>query len=276
MARLTWGDTGQRYFETGVDRGAMYLPDGRYAVWNGLVSVSDESVGGEAKPYYQDGEKLMNVSTREEFAATLEALSSPELFGECDGKKAISNGLFATAQPRQPFHFTYRTLVGNDTDGAEHTQKIHLVYNALASPSAYTHTTRSSDGNVEPRSWSITTKPARLAPGVRPTAHYVVDGRYTSKMTMSYLEDFLYGTDGTEPAIPTLPELYEIFATDRYPNVKILLNNELGVWELYQTDGLDGTTASQDLPPTPQSYPVLWLDTSVVPGGGFPHLVTGG
>ena len=46
MAQLTWDNTGERFYETGIDHGVLYIPntttgayDKGYA-WNGLTSVS--------------------------------------------------------------------------------------------------------------------------------------------------------------------------------------------------------------------------------------------
>ena len=46
MATLTWDQTGERLYETGVDHGVLYLPDdkGEYAsgvAWNGLTTVTE-------------------------------------------------------------------------------------------------------------------------------------------------------------------------------------------------------------------------------------------
>ena len=40
MTRITWGDTGHRFFSTGVDRGVLFLQNGSGVPWNGLVSVN--------------------------------------------------------------------------------------------------------------------------------------------------------------------------------------------------------------------------------------------
>jgi len=53
MARLTWDNTGERLYETGVDRGVLYIPDGNGAysdgvAWNGLTTVTESPSGAEA------------------------------------------------------------------------------------------------------------------------------------------------------------------------------------------------------------------------------------
>ncbi len=52
MAKLFWDNVGERFYETGVDHGVLYLPDssGTYVTgvaWNGLTSVSETPSGAE-------------------------------------------------------------------------------------------------------------------------------------------------------------------------------------------------------------------------------------
>ncbi len=211
MTRLKWGSAGERFFETGVDQGVLYLPAQPGVAWNGLVAVSENLTGGDATGYYVDGVKYANVAANEEFEATIVALSSPPEFAVCDGISQIHNGLFATQQPRKPFSFSYRTLVGNDVDGQEHGYKIHLVYNALAAPSNKTSGSVNSQAVPSGYSWDITTLPPAIT-GYKRTAHLVVDSRYSDSEVLSDVEDLLYGTSMTAPAIPTPDDLIAMFA----------------------------------------------------------------
>jgi hypothetical protein len=167
MAKLAWGLSGQRYFESGTDRGVLYVGTTPGVPWNGLISVSENPSGGDPVPYYMDGIKYLNVAAAEEFEATISAFSSPDEFGVCDGTALLSNGLFATQQPRKPFDLTYRTLIGNDEDGIEHGYKLHLVYNALAKPT--TRENKTLERSVTPANfdWDISTLPIPV-PGYKP------------------------------------------------------------------------------------------------------------
>jgi hypothetical protein len=212
VTRLVWGTSGERYFETGADRGVLYLPAVPGVPWNGLTSVSESPDGGTPQPYYIDGYKYINVATAEEFKATLSALSSPPEFGVCDGTLGIHNGLFATQQPRRPFSLSYRTLVGNDIQSIDHGYKIHLVYNALAAPSTRENSTLNGSPNPLGLSWSITTTPPKIT-GLRPTAHFVIDSRLTPAPLLSHIEDILYGTISDDPRLPEVSEIISIFNT---------------------------------------------------------------
>ena len=100
MTRLNWDVVGERFYETGIDRGVLYLNDIGYA-WPGLVTVAEASSGGDAKPHYIDGYKYANVASSEEFQATITAFSSPPEFAACDGQGLIHTGLIATQQDRK-------------------------------------------------------------------------------------------------------------------------------------------------------------------------------
>jgi hypothetical protein len=210
MTKLAWGTPGERYYETGIDRGVVFIDGVGYA-WNGLSSVTEKSSGGELQEYYLDGVKYAQITTAEDFEATIEAYSSPREFAVCDGSYEIYNGLTATQQRRKTFGFSYRTRVGNDTSGTDLGYKLHVVYNALAAPNEKSHSTESNSVAPEKMTWDVTTVPNQLT-GLRPTAHFVVDSRRADVPDLAALENLLYGTDVTTPSLPTAAALVAIFA----------------------------------------------------------------
>lgn len=210
MTRLDWNAVGSRFYEMGVDRGVLYVGSDPGVAWTGLLSVAESPNGGEARPYYLDGEKYLNLSTAEEFAATVTALGAPKEFDICDGRRSIQNGLIVTHQPRVQFGLSYRTRIGNDIQGIDHGYKIHLVYNALAGPADRSHASLGAEANPSSLGWSITT----LAPtitGYKPTAHLVVDSRYTDPDVLSAVEGVLYGDDAVNASLPSPDDLIAIF-----------------------------------------------------------------
>lgn len=228
MSKLSWNDVGTKYFEAGVDRGVLYIDDTGVA-WSGLTSVEEAPTGGAATPYYLDGVKFLNMSSIEEFEATLNAFYSPEEFDACDGSLALAEGLYVTAQKRKAFGLCYRTRIGNDVNGEAHGYKLHLVYNALASPSNNTHSTIADQVEAGVFSWKLTTTPAPV-PAYRPTAHVVIDSTQTSPALLALLEENLYGTDTTPPTLI-------------YPSRLIDLFNDYGILDI--TILADGRYAAQ-------------------------------
>jgi len=78
MTAIAWDGVGQRYFETGLDRGVLYLEDGSGVPWNGLTAVDEKVTGAQASPVYWDGVKIDDVISVGDFSATLKAITYPE------------------------------------------------------------------------------------------------------------------------------------------------------------------------------------------------------
>lgn len=211
MARITWGDVTDRSYETGIDRGVLYLKDHNGVPWNGITSVSENTSGGDTKSYYQDGVKTLEVSSPEEFEATLSALTYPDEFASCDGTIQARPGLFVTQQARKPFGLSYRTLIGS-TDSATVHYKLHIVYNAIATPTTREYSSVSDSANPIVLQWKLSTTPVTSA-GYAPTAHIVIDTRTAAAQVVSTIESILYGTDADGARLPTLDELIVIFDT---------------------------------------------------------------
>lgn len=201
MAKLLWNQAGERFYETGVDRGVLYPKFLPGVAWNGLVAVDEDSFGGEVTPYYYDGVKYLDFVANEDFKATIEAFSAPSEFASCDGSKTLSPGLFATQQPRTTFGLSYRTLIGNDLEGTNLGYKLHLVYGATAEPSSKKN--QSISGSIDPttRQWAIHTVPP-TSTSYKPTAHFVIDSTLANPAKLAVLENLLYGTSSSDPSLP--------------------------------------------------------------------------
>ena len=209
MTIINWGTAGKRYYEAGIDRGVLYIDAANGVAWNGLISVTESPSGGEPTPYYLDGLKFLNLASSEEYTATIQAFSSPPEFNVCNGILTINNGLFATNQPRKSFGLCYRTKIGNDIDGSEHGYKLHLIYNALAAPSEYNHSSIGDSTEPITLSWAITTTPPLLI-AHKPTAHMVIDSRTTNSTLLNTIENILYSS--TSARLPAPSELVTLFS----------------------------------------------------------------
>ena len=212
MAQLVWNVVGERFFETGIDHGVLYVGGANGVAWNGLLAVSESPSGGDVSPFYVDGIKYLNYASAEEFEATIEAYTYPDEFEACDGTVSVGHGLSATQQAKKSFGLCYRTKIGNDLDGINHAYKVHLIYNATASPSNQEN--RSIGESIEPFnfSWKIVTKPPTMI-GYKPTAHFVIDSRETPSDLMNQISDILYGSLASPPRLPSVGELISIFTT---------------------------------------------------------------
>ncbi len=226
MTRLEWNAPGTRRFETGVDRGVLYTLGGVVAPWIGLKSVNQKPQGASITTFYLDGEKFNQITETEEFSATLSAYSYPDAFEKCDGTAYLGKGLAVDSQPREMFHLSYRTRIGNDTDGVDHGYRIHLVYNALASPTDRNYESLGENATPIDFSWDITTMPIRMA-GQAASAHYIVDSTRVNKYILEDFENILYGTPFTKPRMPNAAELTKFF---REATVVKVTDNGDGTW----------------------------------------------
>ena len=209
MTQLVWHAPGYRLYETGVDKGVLYVDDVGYA-WNGLVSVDESPSGGAARAYYVDGVKYLNLSGKEEYEAVLSAFYSPPQFDVCDGMKSIRPGLFAFQQRRKSFGLSYRTRIGNDLENSAYGYKIHIVYNALAAPSQRGYATQNNEPEPTLLSWAITTKPLPLS-GMAHSSHFTIDTTLASPFAVAELESILYGSELSAPRLPDPDEIINIF-----------------------------------------------------------------
>lgn len=211
MSRVVWNETGKRYFESGVDRGVLYVSGQPGVAWNGLISVNEEKSSLDPESLYYDGEKYLDyVSGSEDFSATIEAFSAPESFSRCDGRLPLANGLYATGQRRETFAMTYRTLVGNDVDEFGHGYKIHFVYNATATPSSRINKTLAEVPDPSRLQWKIETVPVHDASTYKPTAHLILDTRKVDQAAVDFIENLIYGSASGNPTMMTQEDLIGI------------------------------------------------------------------
>lgn len=205
MTEIQWDEVGARRFETGVERGVLYLPDGSAVPWNGLTAVS-ENTEREVKSYYIDGIKYLDHQVADAYSAKLEAFTYPDEFEDVLGVSQFEPGVFLHDQPGKTFGLSYRTKVGNDLLGADYGYKLHILYNLTASASAPTMSTLSESVGVSTFSWALTAVPPAMT-GARPTAHISLHSLAIDPDLLSQIEDLLYGTPTTAPAQPDLVSL---------------------------------------------------------------------
>ena len=225
MARLQWDAAGSRLYETGTDRGVLYVakdnptaadPYQAGVPWNGLTAVSESGSGGEPSPLWADNIKYLNLISAEECSFSIEAYTYPEEFEVCDGSRVIgatqtlaNTGVVIGQQPRKMFGFCYRTIIGNDQLSNDYGYKLHLAYGCYASPSDKSYATVSDSPDAITFSWSVTTTPVEVN-GFKPTALITIDSTQCPSAKLIQIENILYGTDGNGGTAARLPLPNEI------------------------------------------------------------------
>jgi hypothetical protein len=210
MPKLIWDANGERFYETGIKMGVLYVQqNGTYpkgVVWNGLTAVTESPSGAEATPLYADDTKYLNLMSNEDFGATVEAYTYPEEFAECDGSASLVAGVYIGQQSRKTFGLCYRTTLGNDTELTDHGYKLHLIYGALAAPSEKAYSTINDSPEAITFSWEISTTPVNVT-GFKPTSCVTIDSTKVDKAKLAQLEDILYGSDDAEARLPLPDEI---------------------------------------------------------------------
>lgn len=206
MPKLTWDNTGERIFETGVKQGVLYpiQSDGKYTkgvAWNGLTAVTESPSGAEATALYADDIKYLNLLSNEEFGATIEAYTYPDEFAECDGSAELATGVMIGQQKRKIFGLCYRTTIGNDVEGNDYGYKLHLVYGCLAAPSEKSYSTINDNPDAITFSWEVSTTPVNVE-GFKPTSQITIDSTKADPTKLAALEAILYGSESTEAKLP--------------------------------------------------------------------------
>ena len=209
MSKLKWDQTGEKFYETGVKNGVLYLlnEQGKYnkgVAWNGLTAVTESPSGAEATKLYADDTNYVSLYSAEVFGATVEAYTYPPEFEACDGTSQLTKGVTIGQQDRSTFGMCDRTTIGNDVAGNDYGYKLHLIYGAKASPSEKAYNTINDSPEAITFSWELTTTPVTVN-GFKPTASITIDSTKADPTKLAELEDILYGKDGEPGSEARLP-----------------------------------------------------------------------
>ena len=216
MAKLKWDQAGEKIYETGTKQGVLFVKQTKEEVknsgvdpwyrpgvaWNGLTAVSESPSGAEESPLYADDIKYLSLRSNEEFGASVEAYTYPDEWAECDGSKELAPGILVGQQTRRGFAMAYVTTVGNDMEGNDYGQKLHLIYDAMASPSEKSYATINDSPEAITFSWELTTTPIDMtivgenAPELKKSATIVIDkAKLSDDEKWNQICDIVFGTD---------------------------------------------------------------------------------
>lgn len=233
MTGLTWDNSGERLFESGIDRGVFYGSDGVGIAWNGIRSVDENRSGSEPTSYYFEGVKYLETSLVDDFSAVLKAYTYPDEFLEYEGVATQGGGLYLDSQMPKTFCLSYRTLIGNDLEGTEFGYKIHFLYNLTATPTNKSYETLALVPNPSDFSWNLSGVPVMIS-GYRPTVHLWVDSRTIDADALAGLEAVIYGDEDSDPRFPTPTEILSFSEPIALredlsdPGTYIIVNNAVG------------------------------------------------
>lgn len=216
MTVLAFDAAGEHKFETGVDRGVLYLlntENGLYDsgfAWNGLTEVKEKPAGAAPNKQYADNIAYLTLLSAETFSLEVDAFTYPDEFGVCDGTVSPEAGVAVGQQSRAVFGLSYRTKVGTDAN-SDAGFKYHMVYGLLASPSEKDYQTVNDNPAALAFSWSCDSTPV-AASGFVPVSLITIDSTEVDPTALGTLTDALYGTSGTDAHLPLPDTLLALFA----------------------------------------------------------------
>lgn len=234
MSVLVWDKIGDRTYETGLDKGVLYLSDGKAVPWNGLTSVV-EKFDKDLSSIYYDGMKITDLVSLGDYSATLKAITYPDEFAELDGYGFLRQGMYVGNQLPKTFSLSYRTQVGNDFDGDVAGYKIHILYNLTAIPNDITYDSISAETKPIEFEWDITSIPQDV-PGFRPTAHIVFNTIDLESDLLTYIEEKLYGSEHIDPDLMSISDLISYMYT--WALMEIVDNGD-GTWTAITDNAAD-------------------------------------
>lgn len=211
MSRLQWDKTGERFFETGVDRVILYVL-GSAVAWSGITAINESPSGAEPSKIYADNTVYGVVLSPEEDSVTIEAFTCPELFNKCIGRNVIIPGAYIGQQNFIPFGLCWRTRISNDvTNKAGY--KIHIAPFLQASPSEDSNSTINDSPEQKTFSWNATAVAIDVGKE-RMTSMIVLDSRWFDKNglwnALVEIENLLYGSETADAKIINLTEISSI------------------------------------------------------------------
>lgn len=193
--------------------------------WNGLTAVNESPDGAEETALYADDIKYLSMRSAEEFNFTIEAYTYPDEWMQCDGSANLVSGVPGVTvgqQKRRMFGFVYTSTVGNDTEGNDYGEKIHLIYSATAAPSDRSYETINDSPEAITFSWECKTTAIDMPGGLKKGAEITIDTtrlNTAGKTALATLKGYLYGTNSTAPYLPSPADIFTLFGGSEPSNV---------------------------------------------------------
>lgn len=211
MTLLTWNASADKKFESGLDRGVLYVKSaGTYPLgvaWEGLMSLTEKPGGAEVTDLWSNNAKYSALVSAEIFEGTIEAYTFPDEFLPCLAilQHEDDSGMLIHQQARVEFGLCYRTWYGSDAVGQSGFYKLHLVYGCLSKPSEVSRSTINDSPEAATFSWEFSTTPV-AATGFEPMSVITIDSEVLLPADLALIEDELWGDVAGDPNLP-LPDV---------------------------------------------------------------------
>lgn len=227
MAKMVWDQMAEKFFEGGCSKGVCYTDydttNKIYTVgeaWNGISGFTDNPSGADEQASYADNIKYISLRGAENYGGTIKCFWYPDNFRKCLGKKnpvsstdqSTLKGITVSQQTRESFGFAVTTQVGNDVDGVNCGETIHIVWNAMTSPSSKDYSSLNESPSPSELSFEFTANPVAVGDGTKfkPTANMEIctaglDDDTDFQTALTNLKTILYGGDTTYTVLTAEP-----------------------------------------------------------------------
>lgn len=207
---LEWNVSALKFYESGLDRGVLYVRDGsgNYPLgvaWEGLINLTEKPGGAEPTDLWANNVKYAQLISTEIFDGSLEAYTYPDEFLPCDGVETSIAGMLIGQQARSSFGLSYRTYKGSEAAGQMAEYKLHVVYGCIIQPSEVSRATINDSPEAATFSWEFKTVPAAMA-GELPVSKITIDAAVLSAPELLAVEAALWGEDTPTDAYLPLPD----------------------------------------------------------------------
>lgn len=207
---LQWDVTTLKKYESGIDRGVLYVRDGsgNYPLgvaWEGLINVTEKPGGAEPTDLWANNVKYAQLLSAEIFDGSIEAYTYPDEFLVCDGVEEAVTGMLIGQQARSAFGLSYRTWVGSDAGGQYESYKLHCIYGCTIQPSEVARATINDSPEAATFSWEFKTVPVAMT-GQLAVSKIVIDSATLGATQLTAVEEALWGVDTPTDAYLPLPD----------------------------------------------------------------------
>lgn len=228
MAKMTWDQTGNRFFHTGVSDVALFMQTGDSSTndgyitgepWSGVTGITQSPDGADAQNFYADNIKYLSIRAKENWKGTIKCYQYPVAFKKALGKKELvpGSGIWVGQQARKSFGLVWKTKYGNDTDGEDHGYIIHIAYGLTAGPSEEEDNTTNETPEINEFSFDLESTPASTTDGSFVSSYVELNSTdFTATAAATKLNEvieYIYGSASSSVyTMPTLTYLKNKFS----------------------------------------------------------------
>jgi hypothetical protein len=214
---LVWNQAALKFYESGLDRGVLYVRDGAGAyplgvAWEGLINLTEKPGGAEVTDLWANNVKYAQLLSADMFDGSLEAYTYPDEFLICDGIEEAVTGMLIGQQPRSTFGLSYRTWIGSEAAGSQAEYKLHVVYGCVIQPSEVSRASINDSPEAATFTWEFKTTPAAMT-GELPVSKITLNSADLPAAQMQAVKDALWGVDTPTDAYLPLPDALLTLAT---------------------------------------------------------------